>query len=130
MQMQQYILLFNIAAVDETTGKILLVKKKAVQGSIKDQANNPKGGIGCRIKDGEIILDRRTLCEAQTALHVCKLEKVVCLFVNSTNLHDFFIKEVVKDDTYFSEKVEGKVVGFFEKYLSRRVVEDDTFIKR
>lgn len=124
-----FILLSCFSAVSDTTGEILLVKKKAVQGLIKDHASKATGGIGCKIKDGEVVLDRKTFCEAQTALHVCNLGKAVCLFVNSNNLHDFFTKEVVKDDSYFSEKVENKIVKFFDQFLSLKVVEDDTFIK-
>lgn len=122
-----YLLYFT--AVSESSGAILLIKKKAVQGLIREHASNSKAGIGCTVKEGAIVLDRKTLCEVQTSLHICKREKAVCVFLNSNNPQDYFIKEVLRDESYFTEKVEKKILEFFDTFLSRKVVEDDTFIK-
>lgn len=65
----------------------------------------------------------------QIALHVCRADKVLYVFANSNDLRDYFVTEVVKDHSYFPDKVEGKIKDFFEKYLLRKVAEDDIFIK-
>lgn len=88
-----------------------------------------KLGLGCKLKNGKIVLDTKTLTEMQIALHITKATKVMLLFVNSNNLKDFIVETIPFDSNYFESKIEKKLKNFFENFLILQVLKQDITIK-
>ena len=116
---------FFLSGVSEDGKTIMIVKKKAIKGPIKENAAK----LGCKLKDGEIVFDRKTTCEVQVSLHACEAENAVVCFVNSNNIDDYLVKKTPIDPTFFEEKVEEIIKDFFENILIRKVVENEVHVK-
>lgn len=121
---------FLFVAVSDDGLTILLVRKKDIKETILEQASTSKGVLGCKIKDGRVILDKNTHIEAQIAMHVCGATKLLFCFVNTNDHNDYLLEEVDFESTFFVTNVEEKLTSFLENVLLPKVHEKDVPIKR
>lgn len=109
---------------------ILLIRKKDSTGHIKEQALTTRGVLGCKLKDGEVTLDRNTNLEIQAAMHICSSAKCFIFFMLGTNAASYLFKIVDKEETFFASKIEPKLNSFFEEYFLKKLTEKQISIKQ
>lgn len=109
---------------------ILLVRKKDSTGNIEEQALTTRGVLGCKLRDGEVILDRNTNLEIQAAMHICSVEKCFVFFMLGTNATSYLFKIVDKEESFFASKIEPKLKSFFDEYFLRKLAEKHICIKQ
>lgn len=119
-----------ISAISSDGSKILLIKKKEALGSVKELASTAKGVLGCKMRDGLIILDRNTTMEIQSALHICGSNQCYLFFMLGSNVSDHILHIVDKDEEFFESKVEEKLVAFLNDYFLKKVVEKQITVKQ
>lgn len=120
---------FSFTAISKDNSSLLIVKKKDVKGKLIERVLTMKASIGFKIKDGNIVVDKNIILEAQASMHVCKVSKCIILFVNGNDHTDYVMNEVIRDQSYFETKIEQKVQSFFEEFVLKNVIHDDISIK-
>lgn len=90
----------------------------------------PSNKFGCRLKDGKITVGRNLNIEIQALLHTSKVETCLIVFVNSSNHADTMQTMVKYDDEFFHKNVSTKLSEFFKLFLSKKVFENATHIKK
>lgn len=107
----------------------MIIRKKAVQGTLSEQLNKDKLGLGCRFRDGKVVLDAKTCNEMQISMHVTGASKSLLVLVNTNDLSDFITEEMLYDAQHFQEKLENKLLVFFEQYFVKEVIKQDVLVK-
>lgn len=123
-------LMLLFSAISKDGSMILLIRKKDTSGNIKDQVATQRGVLGCKMKDGVLMLDRSTMIEIQTSLHVCSSSSCLMFFMVGTNATNYLFKVVDRDENFFNDKVEPKLNNFFEDFFVKKVIEKQISIKQ
>lgn len=120
---------FPFSAVSEDGCTILLLRKKDCKGTMMDVASKRGSTLGCKLQNGVLKLDKNAMLEAQSAMHVCNVQKCLMLFVNSGNHIDYLTVTVDYDHNFFMHNVQEKLMSFFENYLAKMVFQKNISIK-
>lgn len=119
-----------ITAVSKDGCMILLIRKKESTGNITELASKTKGFLGCKLKSGEITLDRNTNIEIQAAMHISSKDKCLIFFMMGSNTSNYLFKIVEKDEAFFASKIEVKLKCFFDEYFLKKLAEKQVLVKQ
>lgn len=105
-------------------------QKKESNGNLTELASSTKELLDCKLIDGVLSLDRKTIIEVQAALHICSLHQCLVFFMLGSNVGDHLIKVVDKDEGFFVSNVEPKMDKFINEYFLKKVADKHITVKQ
>lgn len=114
-----YFLIFSAVSVDRNT--ILIIKRKDSKSDLKKDIYSSAGTLGVKVKNNDLVLDRNTTVQVQSALHVTQANSCLVFVMYGTDVNNYFHKMVQHEPDFFKDKVAEKIDTFVKKHICKEM---------